>query len=104
MLFEAHHERRSLFDDQGSGRIEAHQAEIIATLKPSREAIAEICPQIQELDYEQYIAFRNSKAEEIEIKQAALSAMEAAAAAVLPVMKANGCAWGSGLAPCPPLP
>jgi hypothetical protein len=78
-------------------KIAAHEEEIVSTLKPRRAAIAALRTEIQDLDSEQYAALRNVKAEEIEILQAALSAMEAAAAIIVPVMKTNRMDWHSAV-------
>jgi hypothetical protein len=45
---------------------------------------------LQDLDEEQFIAFRNAKGEEIEILQAVLDAMDAAARIVIPEVRSGG--------------
>jgi hypothetical protein len=76
-------------------KISAHEEEIVSTLKPRRAATDVIWPAVRDLEFEQYIAFKNARAEEIEILQAALSAMEGASTVILPVMKKNGWCWGA---------
>jgi hypothetical protein len=78
-------------------KIAAHETEIVKVLKPRRGCIAAVWPLLQDLDEEQFIAFRNAKGEEIEILQAVLDAMDAAARIVIPEVRSNGGTWGEAV-------
>lgn len=74
-------------------KIAAHEAEILANLRPRRDAAAALLDQIQDLDSEQYLAFVNVERDQLDVARCAFDAMEAVAAIVAPVMRTERKTW-----------
>jgi hypothetical protein len=70
-------------------KIAEHEEEIVAVLKPRKDAVASLWPTLADLDAREFELLRAEKAEEIARLQAVLNAMDSAAAVILPLLQTD---------------
>jgi hypothetical protein len=78
-------------------KIASHEDEIVAVLRPRRDAVNAVWAELQNLDADTFVAFINAKTEEIEILQYVLDQVESAAAVIIPEIRRNGGTWSAAV-------